>query len=36
MSVYQIDKYEHSGVFTTFVVLLQNMMTFNNFFIIIL
>ena len=36
MSVYQINKCEHSGVFITFVVLSQKMMTFNDFFIIIL
>ena len=36
MSVYQINKCEHSGLFITFVVISQKMMTFNDFFIIIL
>ena len=36
LSVYQINTCEHSGIFITFVVLSGKMMTFNDFFIIIL
>ena len=31
MSVYQINKCEHTGIFITFVVLSQKMMRFNDF-----